>query len=257
MKKGVGRSKPPVAKPKPSKLAVVKNTTSKPKRRSHRIAPKLEFSNTQDDPTKIEEAEEEGAVQRERIDFIEDESKNKDSSTTFEGGHSSNDLLEFEEGHFSASQGSIYQTPSALLLLVPLVNTLPFLYFLFLLFIFINFQVSYLYRSQVSTWFALHLKKGVVPSLDLSFMDQVTPHVELPSRPPIKSDVAVAHSTISHLLSLDLLFLSTVQKNAFHVAMAVLQSTSLEPKARAFISRVINRAPKVFSSIEHVVKENA
>ena len=136
-------------------------------------------------------------------------------------------------------------------------NTLPFLYFLFLLFIFINFQVSYLYRSQVSPWFALHLKAGVVPSFDLSFMDQVTPHVELPYRPPIKPDVAVARSTISHLLSLDLLFLSTVQKNAFHVAMAVLQSASLEPKARAFISRVISQAPEVFSSIEHVVKENA
>ena len=39
--------------------------------------------------------------------------------------------------------------------------------------------------------------------------------------------------------------------------MAVLQSISLEHEARAFISRIINRAPAVFSSIEHVVKENA
>ena len=88
-------------------------------------------------------------------------------------------------------------------------------------------------------------------------MDQATPHIEPPSRPPIESDVAVALSTISHLLSLDLLSLSTIQKNAFHATMVVLQSASLEPTIEAFISRVIHCTPEVFSSIEHVVKENA
>ena len=39
--------------------------------------------------------------------------------------------------------------------------------------------------------------------------------------------------------------------------MAVLQSTSLEPMAGAFIFWVIHRAHEVFSSIEHVVNENA
>ena len=39
--------------------------------------------------------------------------------------------------------------------------------------------------------------------------------------------------------------------------MVVLQSTSLEPKDGAFIYRIINCAPMVFSSIEHVIKENA
>ena len=39
--------------------------------------------------------------------------------------------------------------------------------------------------------------------------------------------------------------------------MAMLQSTSLEPEAKAFIYEVIHCAPKVFSSIKHVVKENA
>ena len=38
--------------------------------------------------------------------------------------------------------------------------------------------------------------------------------------------------------------------------MAMLQSISLEPKAGAFIFGVINHVPDVFSSIEHVVKEN-
>ena len=88
-------------------------------------------------------------------------------------------------------------------------------------------------------------------------MDQATPHVELPSRPSIESDIAVARSTISHLLSLDLISLSTVQKNAFQATMAVLQSASLEPEVRAFIYGVIHYAPEVFSSIEHVVMENA
>ena len=44
LKKWVRQSKPKAAKQ--SKLAVVKNTSSNPKQRSHRIAPKIEFSNT-------------------------------------------------------------------------------------------------------------------------------------------------------------------------------------------------------------------
>ena len=51
------------------------------------------------------------------------------------------------------------------------------------------------------------------------------------------------------MLSLDLLSLSTVQKNAFHVAMVVLQYASVESEAGAFIYGVIHHAPEVFSSI--------
>ena len=39
-------------------------------------------------------------MQRDDIVFIEDESKKQDSLTTFEGGHSSNDLSESEDDHF-------------------------------------------------------------------------------------------------------------------------------------------------------------
>ena len=88
-------------------------------------------------------------------------------------------------------------------------------------------------------------------------MDQATPHVEPPSRPPTESDVVVAHSNINHLLSLDLVSLSTIQKYAFHAAMVVLQSTSLDPKAKIFRYGVTHRATEVFSFIEHVVQENA
>ena len=103
----------------------------------------------------------------------------------------------------------------------------------------------------------MHLEAGVVPSFDLSFLDQATSHVEPPSKPPTEPYVVVARSTISHLLSLDLLSVSTIQKDAFHAAVAVLQSTSLDHEAEIFLFRVTHHAPEVFSSIEHVVKENA
>ena len=96
MKKGVGQSKPHVAK-----LAIMKNTSSKLKRISHRIASKLEFSNIKDTPIKIEEAGEEVLMHREEIVFT-DESKKQGSSVAFEGGHPFNDLSESEDGYFSA-----------------------------------------------------------------------------------------------------------------------------------------------------------
>ena len=108
MKKGVRQSKPLA-----DKLAIVKNTSSKSKQRSHRIASKLEFSNTQDNPIEIEEVEEEVSMHREEIVFS-GESKKQGSSTAFKGGHSFNDLSKSEDGHFSVGQGSIRQTPPTL-----------------------------------------------------------------------------------------------------------------------------------------------
>ena len=86
LKKGFGQSKPPIVK-----LAIMKNTSSKLKWRSHRISSKLEFSNTQDNPIEIEEAEEEVSMHKEEIVFT-DESKKQGSLVAFEGGHSFNDL---------------------------------------------------------------------------------------------------------------------------------------------------------------------
>ena len=88
-------------------------------------------------------------------------------------------------------------------------------------------------------------------------MDQATPHVKLPSKPLTEPDVVIALSPISHLLSLDFLSVSTIQKNAFHAAMTVLKSASLDLEAKTFLYGVTHRAPKLFSSIEHVVMENA
>ena len=211
MKKRVGQSKPHVAK-----LAIVKIVAFKLKWRSHRIASKLEFSNTQDNPIDIEEVEEEISMHREEIVFT-DESKKQGSLVAFEGGHSFNDLSKLEDDHFSVGQGSIGKTPPTLLLTIPQVNTLP----IFSL-IFIHFYFTYLCLSHVSSWTTLYLEARVVHSLDLSFLDQTTPHIEPPSRPHTEPDVAVAYSTISHLLNLDLLSLFTIQKDAFHAAMVVL-----------------------------------
>ena len=69
----------------------MKNTSSKLKRRSHRIASKLEFSNTQVNPIEIEEVEEEVSMHRKEIVFT-DKSKKQGSSAAFKGGHSFNDL---------------------------------------------------------------------------------------------------------------------------------------------------------------------
>ena len=140
LKKGVGQSKPPAAK-----LAIVKNTSSKLKRRSHRIASKLEFSNTQDNPIEIEEADEEVSMHREEIVFT-DESKKQGSSTAIEGGHSFNDLSESKDGHFLAGQGSIGQTLPTHLLSISQENTLPIFSLLF-----VHFYFTYLCISQVSS----------------------------------------------------------------------------------------------------------
>ena len=142
-----------------------------------------------------------------------------------------NDLSEFDDGHFSASQGSIGQTHLTLLLSIPQVNTLPLISLLF-----IHFYFPYLCLSQVSSWSTLHLEVGAIPSLDLSFSDQTHPHVEPPSKPLTKQDVVVARSTISHLLSLGLLSLSIIQKDDFHAATEVLQSASFNPEVGTFLS---------------------
>ena len=227
LKKWVGQSMSPTAK-----LAIVKNSSSKLKRRSHRIASKLQFSNTHDNHIEIEEDKEEVSMHRKEIVFI-DESKTQGSLAAIERGHSFNDLSESEDNHFSAGQGSIGKTPPPLLLSIPQVNTLPLFSLLF-----IQFYFPCLCLSQVSPWSTLHLEVGDFPSLDLSFLDflnQVTPHVEPPSIPLIEPNVVVASSNISHLLSMDLFTLSTIQKDSFHVAMEILQSVSLDLEAKIFL----------------------
>ena len=86
LKKRVGQPKPPAAK-----LAIMKNTSSKLKWRSHRIASKIEFSNTQDNLIDIDEVEEEVSMHKEEIIFTY-ESKKQVSSIAFERDLSFNDF---------------------------------------------------------------------------------------------------------------------------------------------------------------------
>ena len=56
---------------------------------------------------------------------------------------------------------------------------------------------------------------------------------------PSDLDVAAARSTLNHLLGLDLLSLSTNQKDAFCEALAVLASASKVPRSKVFISKAL------------------
>ena len=73
--------------------------------------------------------------------------------------------------------------------------------------------------------------------LDLSFLDLTTLALQSLVRPPNDSDVVAAHSIVSHLIGLDLLSLSTSQKDASCAALAVLASTSKVPQSKVFISK--------------------
>ena len=224
IEKRVGQSRPP-----PSKLGIMRNTSSKLKRISHKIASKLEFTNTQDNPIEIKEAEDEVSMHKKEIVFI-DESKKQGSSAAFEGGLSFNDLFIIERWpffswlglHWSNSSNSFTFNSSG----EHFTSLFPSIYL---------FYFCYLCLSPVFPWSTFHLEVGAVPSLDLSFLDQPTSHVEPPSRPPTESAVVVARSTISHMLSLDLLSISIIQKDAIHETMAILKSASLDPKAKIFL----------------------
>ena len=71
----------------------------------------------------------------------------------------------------------------------------------------------------------------------MSFLDHTPSIFQSLVRPPSELYVAVARSIVSHLLSLDLLSLSTNQKDAFHVALTLLASASKVPQSKVFISK--------------------
>ena len=90
--------------------------------------------------------------------------------------------------------------------------------------------------------------------LNLFLLDQTTPALNSLACPPSDSNVVVSHSTMSHFLSLDLLSLSSSQKDAFCVALAVLESTSQVPESKVFISEPLAETSSIFSSMDCAVK---
>ena len=94
-------------------------------------------------------------------------------------------------------------------------------------------------------------------SLVLSFLDQTTPAPQsLVHPPPSDSDVVAGPSTMSHLLGLDLLSLSTSQKNAFCVALNVLVSASKVTQSKVFISETLSHTPSIFPALDCALKFN-
>ena len=73
---------------------------------------------------------------------------------------------------------------------------------------------------------------------------------------PSDLDVVAARFTMSHLLGLDLLSLSTSQKNAFCAALAVLASTSKVPQSKVFISEALSDTSSVFPTLDRSLKYN-
>ena len=92
---------------------------------------------------------------------------------------------------------------------------------------------------------------------DFFFLDQTTPALKSLVCPLNDSDVATSCSIVSHFLRLDLLSPSSNQKDAFHVALAMLESISQMCKAKAFISNALAQTSYIFSSIDCAVKSNA
>ena len=61
---------------------------------------------------------------------------------------------------------------------------------------------------------------------------------------------------MSHILSLDLLSLSPIQKDAFYAALEVLVSTSQVPESKVYISGALAQTSFIFPSLDHSLKSN-
>ena len=75
-------------------------------------------------------------------------------------------------------------------------------------------------------------------------------------RPASDLDVAIAHSTMSHFLGLDLLSLFTIQKDALCVALVVLALASKVPQSKVFISKALTQTSSIFHALDHALKSN-
>ena len=92
--------------------------------------------------------------------------------------------------------------------------------------------------------------------LDLSFLDQTTSAPRSSVCPPSDSNMAATRSIVSHLLGLDLLSLSTSQKDVFCVALAVLASTSKMPQSNIFILEALAQTFSIFPALDRALKSN-
>ena len=61
---------------------------------------------------------------------------------------------------------------------------------------------------------------------------------------------------MSHLLGLDLLSLSTKQKDAFFASLTVLVSASKVPQSKVFISKALAQTSSIFPALDRALKSN-
>ena len=71
---------------------------------------------------------------------------------------------------------------------------------------------------------------------------------------PSDSNVVAARSIVRHLLGLDLLSLSTSQKDAFCAALVMLASASRVPQSKVFISEALAQTSYVFPTLDCALK---
>ena len=142
LKKGIGQSKPPPIKPKLSKKVVVKNNSSKPQRKSHKIALKLEFSNTKDDPIKIEATEEEVSVQRDRLSLSRMNPKSKIVQHNLREVIPLTTFQNLKMVIFHLVRAPLCKLQWHFYFFVPSMNTFPFIFILSII-----FHVPYLHLS--------------------------------------------------------------------------------------------------------------
>ena len=75
-------------------------------------------------------------------------------------------------------------------------------------------------------------------------------------RPHSDSDMVVACSIVSHFLGLDLLSLSTSQKDAFYATLVVLASASKVPQSKVFILEALAQTSSAFTALDRALKSN-
>ena len=92
--------------------------------------------------------------------------------------------------------------------------------------------------------------------LDLFFFFFTKPLPWSSMRSPSDLDVANARSIVSHLIGLDLLSLSTNQKDAFYSTLTVLLPTSKVPQSKVFILEALTQTSSIFLTLDRVLKSN-
>ena len=123
------------------------------------------------------------------------------------------------------------------------------IFFLFHFSSFSAFHFTFLQASPRST-FQIEVK------INMSFLDHTPPIFQSLVRPPSELDVVVARSIVSHLLNLDLLSLSTSQKDAFHVALALLALASKVPQSKVFISKGLTPTSSISLALDRTLISN-